>query len=132
MNDRSSTYIMIAHGSREEKSNQAFFDFLDAFRRAYPHRKVEPSFLELAEPGIPEAIEKSVREGAREIFVIPLMLFPGRHVKDDIPRFIEEAKTRHPEIDFHYGGPLTDHPMMLELLEEKAKSIHKKTFAQKD
>lgn len=112
-----SVYLVIAHGSREAEGNQAFFDFLEKFRRAYPDRTVEPAFLELAKPAIGEAIEKSIRAGAREIFVVPLMFFPGRHVKEDIPRFIEEAKAKHPEVDFHYAGPLCDHPEMIEILE---------------
>ena len=119
----SSVYLVIAHGSREAKSNQAFWDFLKEFQKMNPRRRVEGAFLELVKPGIPEAIENCAVGGAKEIFVIPLMLFPGRHVKEDIPRFIEEAHVKHPEIDFHYAGPLADDPMMLSLLEAKAKSL---------
>lgn len=118
-----SAYLVIAHGSRDSEGNRAFLDFLEKFRKVHPHRSVEGAFLELAKPNIPEGIERCVAGGAAQIFVIPLMLFPGRHVKEDIPRFIQEAKSRHPEIDFHYAGPLSDHPMMLELLEAKAKTI---------
>lgn len=116
-------YLVIAHGSRDREGNQAFFDFLEKFRKAYPRRHVEGTFLELAKPSIPEGIEACVARGAKEIFVLPLMIFPGRHVKEDIPRFIQEAKAKHPEVDFHYSGPLADHPLMLELLEEKAKTV---------
>lgn len=116
-----SAYLVIAHGSREAQSNQAFMDFLEKFRRTHPGRKVQPAFLELAKPDIPDAIEKCMRDGVREIFVIPLMLFPGRHVKEDIPRFIQEAKAKHPEADFHYAGPLCDNEKMLDLLAEQVK-----------
>ena len=118
-----SAYLLIAHGSRDPQANQAFFEFLEKFRRAYPGREVEGAFLELAKPGIPEGIEKCIREGANQIFVIPLMLFPGRHVKEDIPRFIQEAKAKYPEVDFHYAGPLSEHPAMLAFLEEKTKTM---------
>jgi len=118
-----SVYLVIAHGSREEEGNRAFFEFLEKFRRCYPHRKVDGAFLGLAKPSVPEALAKCLEEGAKEIFIIPLMLFPGRHVKEDIPRLIEEAKARHPRVDFHYAGPLADHALMLELLEAKAKTL---------
>ncbi len=120
------TYLIIAHGSREEEANQAFFKFLERFQKNFPHRKVQGAFLELAKPSIPEAIETCIREGSTEIVVMPLMFFSGRHVKTDIPQFIEEAKSRHPEVDFHYTGPLAEHPMLLTLLEEKAKALVKK------
>ena len=119
----SSAYIVIAHGSRNQKGNEAFFEFIETFRKSYPKRHVEPAFLELAKPLIPEAIEAAVKKGADQIFVVPMMLFPGRHVKEHIPQYIEEAKARHPEVDFHYAGPLSDHPMLIDLVEEKAKGI---------
>ncbi len=69
-----------------------------------------------------------VKGGAEEIFVMPLMLFPGRHVKEDIPREIQEAKRLFPEVDFHYTGALAldskkakgiSEPKMFELLLSK-------------
>ena len=115
-----SAYLIIAHGSREKESNQAFEELLEKFRKAYPDRLIEGAFLEIAKPGIPEAIETCIQKNAAEIFILPLMLFPGRHVKEHIPRFIEQAKASHPEVDFHYAGPLSDHPLLISLLEEKA------------
>ena len=121
-----SAYVVIAHGSRDEKANKAFFQFLKSFRRVCYGKKVEGAFLELAKPTIPEAIEKSIRGGAREIFILPLMFFPGKHVKRDIPLYIQEAKAKHPALDFHYAGPLAGHPMLLKLLKAKAQSMGKK------
>ena len=114
-----SAYLVIAHGSREPKSGEAFRRFLDSFRKKVKDRKVVGAYLELNKPDIPEAIEDCIASGDRQIFIVPLMLFPGRHVKEDIPKFIQEAKARHPEVDFHYGGPLAEDPKMLELLQSR-------------
>ena len=122
-----SAYLVIAHGSREAEANQAFFEFLERFRKAYPQRLVEGSFLELAKPAIPQGIENCIARGVTEIIILPMMFFPGRHVKEDIPRSIEEAKARHPEVDFHYAGPVSEHPLLLSLLEEKAKQAKGKS-----
>ena len=125
---KKSAYLLIAHGTRDKEGEEAFFNFVEEFRRAFPGRKIEPSFLEICRPNIPEGIARCVEGGAQEIFVLPLMLFPGRHVKEDIPREIQEAKTRHPAIDFHYSGPLAlksrqkglgSEPKMFDLLLEK-------------
>ena len=118
-----SAYLLIAHGSKEEESNRAFFDFVAHFRKSHPERRVEGAFLEIAKPGIPEALESCITHGARQIFILPLMVFSGRHVKDDIPRIIQQTRRLHAEVDFHYGGPLSDHPLLMELLEEKAKAL---------
>lgn len=121
-------YLLIAHGTRGAEGNEAFFKFVDEFRKTFPDRTIEPAFLELSRPSIREGIEACTRGGAQEIFVLPLMLFPGRHVKEDIPREIQEAKRRFPEVDFHYAGALAltpqkgngfSEPKMFELLLEK-------------
>ena len=122
----SSAYVVIAHGSREKKSSGAFLEFLEGFRKANPKRKVEAAFLELARPSIPQAIEKVIHEGATEVFIIPWMLFPGRHVKEHIPAFIEDAKRKHPESDFHYAGPLCDGVETARLPAERRKKRNSK------
>ena len=122
-----SAYLIIAHGSRDPEANQAFFEFLERFRKAYPDRLAEGAFLELAKPAIPQGIENCIAKGVSEIIILPMMFFPGRHVKEDIPRLIETAKARHPEVDFHYAGPVSEHPMLLSILEEKAKQTKGKS-----
>ncbi len=119
----SMSYLVIAHGSRDPEANQAFNVFLDHFKKMTKGQRVQGAFLELAEPSVPEAIATCIDQGATEILVMPLMLFPGRHVKEDIPAMIQRAKSKHPEIDFHYSSPLYDHPLLAKLLDEKAKSL---------
>lgn len=121
-------YLLIAHGTRDKEGENAFFLFVKEFEHAFPHRNVQPAFLELCHPSIPEGIDACVKGGAEEIFVLPLMLFPGRHINQDIPNEIQEAKRKYPQVDFHYAGALAlasqkkgqiSEPKMFELLLEK-------------
>ncbi len=112
--------VIIAHGSREAESNQAFLQLVDKFRTFYPEKHVQAAFLELAKPLIHEAIELCVSKGAEEITVMPLMFFQGKHVKTDIPAIIEKAKASHPQVDFHYTKPLAEYPGLLEAMKEQA------------
>ena len=113
-------YLIIAHGSREEEGNRAFFDLVERFKARRKGCVVVDAFLDVVSPNIPEGIDRCLKGGVKEVFVTPLMLFPGRHVSRDIPRLIEEARERHPGVTFHYSGALSDEPMLLDLLEEKA------------
>jgi sirohydrochlorin cobaltochelatase len=121
-----SAYLLIAHGSKEKQSNQDFLSFVEKLSRSQPERVFQQAFLELAKPSIPEAIDLCVKNGAEQVFVIPFMLFSGRHVKEDVPHFIQEAKAKHPAIDFHYSSPLAESPEMLELVAQKIKSFERK------
>ncbi len=116
-----SIYIMIAHGSKDAEANTAFEGFVTKFRKAYPKKYVEGAFLELAKPSISEVIERAALRGINEFFIIPLMVFPGRHVKKDIPEIIKQAKAKYPAVDFHYAGPLSEQPLFLKLLGQKSK-----------
>ena len=112
--------IVIAHGSKEADSNQAFLDLIEKFRKTYRQRMVQPAFLELCKPGISEAIDLCAEQGAEEVLIVPFMLFAGRHVKKDIPDHIQKAKMKYPALDFHYTGPLADQPGMLDILKLQA------------
>ena len=116
--------IVIAHGSRDPQATEAFFEFLKKFRRvSLRQRFVEGAFLELAKPSIPEAIETCVARGAGDIVVLPMMFFPGRHVKEDIPRLIEKAKAAHPEVEFHYAAPVSENPKLAALMAENVAKV---------
>jgi len=64
---------------------------------------VEPAFVSLARPGVPEALERCRLLGARRITVVPYFLCTGRLVV----RLGDQARAwaaEHPEIDLTVGG----------------------------
>ncbi len=112
-----SAYLLIAHGSREAEAGRSFKALVKKFSELRPKCLVEGAFLQISKPTVPQAIKKCAAAGAGRIFVIPLFLFPGRHVKEDIPRYIEEAKIRNPAVDFHYARPLAEMPGLVRFLD---------------
>ena len=48
-------------------------------------------FLELAEPSIPDGIQRCIDAGATEVVVVPYFLSAGRHVSEDIPAEVEKT-----------------------------------------
>ena len=59
---------------------------------------VRCAFLELAEPSIPDGISQCVDDGANEVIVLPYFLSAGRHVAEDIPSEVEQARSHHPDV----------------------------------
>jgi sirohydrochlorin ferrochelatase len=117
-------YVIVAHGSREAHSNKMF---LATVRRLTPllSRGADKAliigcFLEMARPTIPEALEQAVKQGARDIVVTPLLLFPGRHALEDIPAIVRETARRHRGngIRFTVKKALAYHPEFLTFLKE--------------
>lgn len=53
------------------------------------------AYLEINSPSIPEAIDECVRQGAKEIRLMPYFLLIGRHVKSDIPAIVKAARQKY-------------------------------------
>ena len=92
--------LLVAHGSRREASNEEIQRVAESLARDAGSRfeQVGCAFLEIAEPSIPDAIEKSVRSGADEVVVLPYFLSAGRHVAEDIPAEVRRTQTEHPGV----------------------------------
>jgi len=107
-NTPESAVLLVAHGSRVQASNQEVADLAERMAKQSSGHPVEHAFLELAEPSIPEGIDALVARGARRIIVIPYFLSAGRHVREDIPALVEDARRRHSgvaiELTPHFGA----------------------------
>ena len=117
--------LLIAHGSRRQQSNDEVTALAGRLRDACStdYQIVHAGFLELATPSIPDGISACVDDGASRITVLPYFLNSGRHVVEDIPEIVAEAKTRHPDIDVVVAPHLGASSLMVDLLINSAKSV---------
>ncbi len=92
--------ILVAHGSRRATSNDEVRRLAALLQRQARGRydAVVAAFLELAEPGIPAAIDACVARGAREIVLLPYFLAAGEHVARDIPAQVAPKQAQHPQV----------------------------------
>jgi sirohydrochlorin ferrochelatase len=92
--------LIVAHGSRREASNEEIRELTRsvAGRAAGSFDRVSCAFLELAEPNIPDGLRALIREGARDITVMPYFLSAGRHVAEDIPGEVDLVRGEFPDV----------------------------------
>ncbi len=115
--------VIAAHGTRDPEGIAQTRAFIDRVRQALPGVYVEHGFVELAEPGVSEAVAAAVGHIPEqlapddpEIIVAPLMLNTGGHVERDIPGFIESGRDGH---RVAYGGPLLPDPRVQAVLQTR-------------
>ena len=93
--------LIVAHGSRRAQSNDEVAALADTIREKcsedYPI--VHAGFLELAEPSIPDGITKCINDGAKNVTVLPYFLNSGRHVVEDVPEMLDQARLQHPDAE---------------------------------
>ncbi len=97
--------IMIGHGSRSREAQAQFMGLVEAVRKSSGNM-VEGAFMELAQPGFFETVNKLAAAGINDITVYPVFLFTGIHLKEDIPEMIEKASEQHGEITFRLLQPV--------------------------
>ncbi len=92
--------LVVAHGSRRDASNEDVCQLARQLAEIAGDRfgLVTNGFLELAEPSIPEGIQQCIDAGATEVVVVPYFLSAGRHVMEDIPADIQQARDENPDI----------------------------------
>jgi len=93
--------LLVAHGSRRRESNEEIAQLAArlASKAAGEFDLIEHAFLELAEPSIPDGIERCLQAGATSVRVLPYFLARGTHVVEDIPAQVAIKQREHPDID---------------------------------
>ncbi|BAO45352.1 sirohydrochlorin chelatase [Thiolapillus brandeum] len=115
--------LVVAHGSRRETSNEEVRKLCRRIEQEAAGEEfflVRAGFLELAEPSIPEGIGQCVEAGADRVVVLPYFLSAGRHVSEDIPAEVEEARRLHPKASIVLAPYLGSAPGVSRLLVELA------------
>lgn len=111
--------LLIAHGSRRQQANDDLVELAEIVRQRGTYSLVEPSYLELAEPSIPNGARNCIQQGATKVLMLPYFLSAGSHVVDDLKRFRNELAVEHPNVQFTLCPPLGLHPLMAEIIADR-------------
>jgi sirohydrochlorin ferrochelatase len=114
--------LIVDHGSRLAEANELLLAVAERVRERLPDRLVRTAHLDLAEPGVADAIDACVGEGAGEIVVAPWFLSPGAHTAADLPRLAAEAARRHPGVRIACAPPLGLDERLVEVLLERIRA----------
>lgn len=112
-------FIMV-HGSPHPAANEPMFRVVEILRARAAYPIIAVGFLECNEPRIPEAIDACVAQGAERVIAVPFFLHTGNHVADDLPALLEEARERHPHVEFRLGGFLGKSSRLTDILAARA------------
>jgi sirohydrochlorin cobaltochelatase len=97
MND--TTLLLVGHGSRNRDGNKEILHFAAQWRERHPAWRIEVCFIEHADVLLAEGLDRAARD-SRRVVVLPFILNAAGHVKMELPAAIEEARARHPGVDF--------------------------------
>ena len=101
--------LLVSHGSQSSNTCAEVERLVKILKVKSKISVFEYAFLEILSPPILEGIDRCVKKGATEIVILLNFLNAGKHVDEDIPRIVEEAKVKHPQIKFRITKPVGQH-----------------------
>ena len=93
------TLLLVGHGSRGREGNKETINFAAQWREKHPDWRIEVCFIEHAEVLLDEGLDRAAKD-ARKVIAIPFILNAAGHVKMELPHALEEARARHPGVEF--------------------------------
>ena len=90
--------LLFAHGARDPSWAEPFRRIVARLGQKQPGIRVELAFLEMMQPSLASAIAGLAAEGIGQITVVPLFLAQGGHLKEDLPKVLEDILKHHPAL----------------------------------
>ncbi|VTU29574.1 Sirohydrochlorin cobaltochelatase [Variovorax sp. PBL-H6] len=116
MQKRGLGIVLLAHGSRDIRWRAP----VEAVARRVADRdasvEVRCAYLELSQPDLKTAVADLVAGGAQAVRIMPLFLGMGKHLREDLPRLLEEVRALHPQVPVELTPSVGEEPEVLELL----------------
>ncbi len=120
--------LLISHGSHFPQTEQEVSAFVERLKQQSDIPIVEYAFLEITQPSISEGIDICVEKGATEVVILLNFLNAGKHVDEDIPHIVDEARNKHSDVKFTVTQPVGKHGQIVKLFLDMIYNFFNKTF----
>ncbi|HEX3016141.1 MAG TPA: CbiX/SirB N-terminal domain-containing protein [Desulfobacteria bacterium] len=117
-----SMIVVLGHGSRAAEHNQGLMQVVEMVR-SKTDLPVTAAFMENCRPNVDTVIRGAAAEGYQRFIVMPLFLFRGIHVQQDVPKEIVDIKRDLPELEVIFTGHLGPDPKIAEIVWDRVREV---------
>lgn len=115
--------LIIAHGSREPETIKTMEEVFSIVQEKLSHVLMEQAYMEFCNVNLAKGLDKLMEQGADDIVVVPYFLFSGIHIREDIPKEIEEYLSSHPGLKIRLGSTLGADPRIADVLCDRVREV---------
>ena len=108
--------LLFAHGARDPNWALPFEAVLRRVREQTPGIEVALSFLEFMTPTLVDAGGTLADAGCTCVYIVPLFLGTGGHVRKDLPLLIDTLRQAHPQVTWHIQPSIGEAPGVIEAM----------------
>lgn len=119
-----SSIILFAHGARDPEWAAPFRRIAARLRAARPNLPVQLAFLELMQPALADAVAGMAADGITRITLVPLFLAQGGHLKEDLPRLLDEIRRNHRGVTIDVTPAIGDSEVLTSAIADWALAQH--------
>ena len=116
--------ILFAHGARDPEWAAPFRRIAARLRESSPNLPVQLAFLELMQPALADAVARMAADGITRITLVPLFLAQGGHLKEDLPRLLDDIRRGHPGVTIDITEAIGDSEVMTAAIADWALARH--------
>lgn len=125
---RISGVILLGHGSREPGTTAEITALCDQLAALMPGVRVAHAFLN-QEPRLDDAAAALAAAGCTHVRVLPLLVFIGRHMIEDVPTALDRLRALHAGVEFALDPYLFRQPGFAGLLASSLANPSQETSA---
>ena len=115
--------VLLAHGSSDPDWKNPFIELTKETLREGDLGKVSLAFFELEKPSLEDIVAKLHTEGEKNIFIFPVLLANGYHLKVDLPKRLKLLSKKYPGLEFATGSALIDQLNVRKSISEQIKQV---------
>jgi sirohydrochlorin cobaltochelatase len=110
--------VLVGRGSSDPDANAEVHKVARLLWEGRGYEFVEPSFVSLAWPSVPQALDRARRLGASRVVVAPYFLFPGV-LPERLTRQAREYARAHEGLDVRVAGVIGDCDALADVVAER-------------
>lgn len=111
--------LILAHGSRRVETETILNSLVKKVREKTGGTPVESAYLQFSEQNLEAGTEQLFKKGATSIRVIPMFIFDGIHVTQDIPEELERLAVKYPGISISMSRHLGDDDRIADIIVDR-------------
>lgn len=90
--------LLVGHGSRRDEANKALDKLCSMVGEGRSGITITRAYLQFAAPDLPAALKELAAAGVEEVAVLPVFLYEGVHIHEDIPEILAEEAAKYPQM----------------------------------
>ena len=111
--------ILLTHGSKRDQYKTEFNELVDKVKQEFQADLVVGRFLNFSTSSLYSTVEKIRNKGIEELKIVPLFLFAGSHLQNDIPELVEELRDKYDDLDVELCDHIGSDIKLVELIRDR-------------